>query len=300
MLIKKLISSLRRSQRKKRVISEILSRDQVHTSTVNIHRIDRRNIGDYFSAPHHYFPELENTALDIFDYKHEDQERTSQFIEKISNSSLIVGGGGLLNRGGFRRQMKLFEDLASGGKKVVFWGVGHNDKSPRNFGKVKNYNIDISKFELAGTRDYSFSNKWVPCVSCMHPLFDKEYKEDREIGLVFHKDTLRKPAILKKFEDFPSTSNTTDLKSLLEFIGSSETVITDSYHAMYWSILLNKKVVTIPNSSKFFDFKYDPVFSSFDSCIADVKKAKKYQGVLEECREINRAFAEKVFNSLNI
>lgn len=300
MPINKLISSIKRSRRKKKVIRTILSRPQKNQSAINIHRVDTRNIGDYYSAPHHYFEQLKDTSVDIFDYKKDNPPVNQAFIEKVSSNAIIVGGGGLLNRGGFRRQMELFENLTSKGKKIVLWGVGHNEKDKKTFGRKLHYDVDISKFGLAGTRDYSMPGEYVPCVSCLNPIFNRTYTSKQEIGVVFHKDTLKKPRITSKFKEFPSTSNTTDLESLIAFIGSSETIITDSYHAMYWSMLLEKKVVVIPNSSKFFDFQYKPVISTFDDCINDSKKAQQYSGVLEECRSINRNFATKAFDYLNI
>ena len=300
MPVNKILSSIKRTRRKKRVIREILNRPQRNEGVINIHRIDTRNIGDYYSAPHHYFKALHGTSVDIFDYKSENPEVTGNFIEKITENAVIVGGGGLLNRGGFRRQMKLFEDLSRKGKKVVLWGVGHNAKDPATFGKPIKYNVDIGVFGMAGTRDQSMPGDYVPCVSCMHGIFDQKYEPTQEIGVVFHKDTLRRPRITKKFSHLATSSNTTDLDSLIAFIGASETVITDSYHTMYWSMLLGRKVVAIPNSSKFFDFGHKPVFSDFDSCLQDVTKAYPYEGVLEECRTINREFAARAFDYLNL
>ena len=139
---------------------------------------------------------------------------------------------------------------------------------------------------------------YVPCVSCMHSVFDEKYDETEEIGIVFHKDTVGKK-ITEQFKHLPCTSNTTDLESLIQFIGKHETIITNSYHAMYWSMLLNKKVAVIPNSSKFYDFKYKPVFTSFEDSLKDAKNAKRQTGVLEECRQLNLAFYEKTANYLN-
>ena len=79
-----------------------------------------------------------------------------------------------------------------------------------------------------------------------------------------------------------------------------KTIVTDSYHAMYWSMLLGKKVVVVPNSSKFFDFKYHPVYSSFQDFESQLYKTQSYSGVLAECREVNLKFADKVFDYLNI
>lgn len=298
--IKKIISSIKRSQRKRQVVKTILSNTIENTPVINVHSIKTSNAGDYFSGPHHYFDALQNTALDIHDYSDHDKKITENFIERTSKHSLIIGGGGLLNRGGFQRQMKLFESLSEKGKKNVLWGVGHNAKDPKTYGKINNYNVDVSKFGLVGTRDFSMPGEWVPCVSCLHSIFDKTHKQTHEIGVVFHLETSKKPEIVKQFEHIPSTSNISDFEKLIGFIGSSEKIITDSYHAMYWSMLLGKKVVVVPNSSKFYDFKYQPVFSDFENALNSFSKAKIYSGLLEECRAINLEFGEKVFDYLDM
>lgn len=300
MPLHKIINSIKRSKRKRSVIKRILKSKQKNENISNIHRLETKNIGDYYCAPHHYFKELQNTGLDIFDYQDQDDEVRSNFIENVCNNSLVIGGGGLLNRGGFRRQMKLFESLTDTSKKIVLWGVGHNEKDPKTYDKVKNYDIDLNKFKIAGTRDKNMPGDYVPCVSCLHSLFDQKYTETQEIGVIFHHETARKDEIVNVFKDYPSTSNTTNLEEVIKFIGSSKHLITDSYHAMYWGILLKKKVVVIPNSSKFYDFHKKPIFSSFEDAVEDTKKAMAYSGVLEECREINRNFANKAFNYLNL
>ncbi len=298
--MKNILSSLKRKHIKSRTLKTILNNEQKNNSVVNLHRIDKNNVGDFYCAPHLYFDVLKDKALDIFDYKVDDRNVTNNFIEKISNNSLIIGGGGLLNRSGFSKQMELFEKLTEKNKKIVLWGLGHNRKDHFTFNKKVDYNIDISKFGLVGTRDYSMPGEYVPCVSCMHSIFDNDYSSVQETGIIFHKDTLKKNNLLKRLENYPTSSNTTNLEEMVGFIGKSETIVTDSYHAMYWSLLLNKKVIAIPNSSKFYDFKYKPVFSSFDNFEDDIKKGQSYSGILEECREINHKFADKAFNYLNL
>lgn len=297
-LIKRL-TYFQRAKRKKQVIDRIAQCDSFENQDiVNIHRIDVNNVGDYFCAPHHYFDRLKGKALDIYDYKKPDLSVTENFVEKVISDALIIGGGGLLNRSSFENQMKLFENIAQKGKKTVIWGAGHNEKDPKNFGKVRSYNVDLSKFGLVGVRDYNMGQQWVPCVSCLHPLLDTKTPVTNEIGLVFHKKTLKNKAVLEKFKDYPSTSNTTDIHTIINFIASTETIITDSYHAMYWAMLMEKKVVVFPNSSKFYSFKYQPVFSDIKNFKTDLSKAQSYSGILEECREINHNFAEKVFDYL--
>ncbi|WP_424494503.1 polysaccharide pyruvyl transferase family protein [Salinimicrobium sp. GXAS 041] len=298
--LKRIATSPSRSVNKATVLKKAATKKQCNYDVVNIHRIDSKNVGDFYCAPHLYFKSLHDKKLDIFDYKIPDKKVTENWINTISHNALIIGGGGILNRGSFQKQMKLFESLSYKNKKMVIWGAGHNSKDRKDFGKILNYTIDINRFGLVGTRDYKASNTWVPCVSCLNPVFNEVYNSSQEIGVIFHKKTMKNKSITSKFKDFPTTSNTTNLESLIEFIGNSETIITDSYHAMYWAILLEKKVVVIPNSSKFFDFKYQPIFSRFETCIEDVKKARTYSGVLEECKEINLKFAQKAFEYLEI
>lgn len=295
--VKNLLTSPARSLKKREVRDGIINTPQKNRNTANIYRIDIDNVGDYYSSPKNYFKELGEIEVDIFDFK---KTYSNNIGEVISNNALVIGGGGLLNRNSFELQMKTFEQLKSKGKKTVLWGVGHNSKRKREYFKLQEYNVDLDNFGLSGTRDYSLSKNWVPCVSCLNSVFDKEYNTTKEIGVVLHKSTFKNSQIPLIFQGFPVISNTEDLEKFVDFIGSSDTIVTDSYHAMYWGILLNKKVVVVPNSSKFFDFKYPPVISTYKSCIKDAQKAQIYTGVLEECRELNKKFAEQVFNYLNL
>ncbi|MGL3000611.1 polysaccharide pyruvyl transferase family protein [Flavobacterium sp. RSSB_23] len=297
MAISSIFSSLQKTISSKIVLNTIARNSQENNGIVNIHRIDEKNIGDYYCAPHHYFDQLKE-SLDIFDYKSLNPAIKQNYIDSISQNSLVIGGGGLLNRGSFDKQMHLFEKLSQKNKKMVLWGLGHNEKNPKAFGKVTKYNIDTQKFGLVGVRDYDMKEEWVPCASCLHPILDTKSEVINEIGLIFHKKTLNNPKVLGKFKNYPSTSNTTSLEDIISFIAKTDTVVTDSYHAMYWSMLMNKKVVVFPNSSKFFTFKYQPVFSSIDTFKLDCKKAQNYSGILEECRDINLKFSEKAFDYL--
>jgi len=297
MLLQKFKNSLLKSISKRSVIKQIASKDQHNKGILNIHRIDPNNVGDLFSSPNHYFEKIDQ-KLDIYDYKTLDSFAKENFISKICDNSLIIGGGGLLNRPSFERQMKLFETLAQKGKKTVLWGVGHNEKNKNTFGKVTHYNVDTSKFGLVGVRDYDMKELWVPCASCLHPILDTKASVENEIGLIFHQKTMSNKSIQNKLKDFPSISNSSSLEIMIDFIAKTDTIVTDSYHAMYWAILMEKKVVVTPISSKFFSFKYNPVFSSFDNFPQDIKKTQRYLGVLDECRQINTDFSEKVFDYL--
>lgn len=294
-----MFKGLRRSFRKRQTLRKIRNRQQHNRAVINVHCSNTVNTGDIYCAPHQYFDQLKGTEQDILTYKSEDYEELDHFIQNISDNTLIIGGGGLLNRNAFAKQLRTFEFLTGGTKKMVLWGVGHNNQHEKYFNHITDYNIDVEAFQIAGTRDYSMPGEFVPCVSCLHPIFDRQFDITQETGVVFHKDILGNSEIISKFKDYPTAANNMELEELIPFIGGSEKIITNSYHVMYWSMLLGRKVAVVPNSSKFYDFKYSPVITTFDEALNDIKKADIYDGVLEECREINHNFAEKVFDYLN-
>lgn len=297
MLIQKIKNSILKSFSKRAVHKKIATSNQRNSGVVNVHRLDINNVGDYYCGPNHYFEKI-NQALDIFESKTLDLPTKENFIDTICANSLIIGGGGLLNRPSFEKQMKLFESLGEKGKKTVLWGLGHNEKSKKTYGKVTDYNIDTSKFGLVGVRDYNMKELWVPCASCLNPILDTKAAVENEIGLIFHHRSMANKSLQNQFKDFPFITNSSSIEIMIDFIAKTDTIVTDSYHAMYWSILMEKKVVVIPISSKFYSFKYNPVFSSYENFKSDLNKAERYSGVLDECREINIDFSEKVFDYL--
>ena len=302
MAIKNIISSylpvLSSSKRKAIIANTVLNTTQTNNGVVNIHRYDKGNVGDFYCAPHQYFDQLSNTHLDISGFRSKRKTITDNWTKEVSTKSIIIGGGGLLNIRHFELQMKLFEELCSKGKKIVIWGPGHNDIYNN---QPSSYNINTNAFGLVGTRDYSANTNWVPCVSCLHPIFDTKYDTKQDVGIIFGKKTVKNnKKLVNQLKNYPSTSNITSLEEMVSFIGKTNTIVTDSYHAMYWSLLLGKKVLAVPTTSKFYDFKYQPVITTFDNFENDLNKAESYTGLLEECREINMKFADKAFDYLNI
>ena len=287
-------------KRKQWVVGQVLNKSQYNKDVINIHRYDPNNVGDFYCAPHNYFEELQGKVLDINGIRKVSKKDRINWVEEVSQKSLIIGGGGLLNLPHFDLQMKLFEALGDKGKKTVLWGPGHNDTNRDKFGKTVDYNVDLNKFGMVGVRDYSHKTHWVPCVSCLHPIFDRSFEETQEVGVLFGKKSSKNDALQKKLEHYPTSSNTTNLEDMVSFIGRSSTLVTDSYHAMYWGILMGKKTLAVPTTSKFFDFKYPTVITSYHAFENDLKKATNHTGVLEECREINHNFAKKVFDYLNL
>ena len=250
--------------------------------TFEVHRKVKDNVGDAFCNPSRYFNfenllsgELVNSAF------------------KVNNQNLIVGGGGLIHKSFQNHIQRLINEQP---KHTVLWGIGHNfGRKHVHKSKEKVYYPDwIYNANLIGIRDWikNYENLYLPCVSCMHPAFDKSYSVTHDVGFFIH-------AFKSKFTPTTEhfiTNKTLDFDKTIEFIGSVDTLVTDSYHGAYWGQLLGKDVRHVNWSVKFDHFKYPA--TSIDG-IADWKRhSPKYppQFFLEECRNYNINFYNKVLD----
>jgi len=243
--------------------SKIIIRKNVNR--INIIRNVIDNIGDYMSSPFRNF-NINGEIYDIYN------------INTIQNNinQVVVGGGGLFHPC-FKDEMnKIFR---RDNYKIILWGCGLNEH-----GKISSsYDINmLKKCTLIGIRDYGVGLPWVPCSSCMHFAFDQKYSILNKIVIYEHKcfpisNTL----------PYPRMNNTSNFIDVINFLGTAEYIITSSYHGVYWSTLLNKKVFCKPFSSKFFYLKYKPIF------IENYKingEPDNFPNALIECRKANKAF----------
>lgn len=285
------------------------------TQLINYHVPDPTNIGDLLSSPLKYFdfPGFNGHIRDI----------RSIDSNNVEDTHIIIGGGGLL----FERFRSHFDHIngAKTGKQIV-WGVGqqrYETATPKpNLFDYKSY---ISQSHLVSIRDDGMDYPWVPCASCMHPAFDKPRTPKHEYVVFSH----------KKFQiNIPNsprmTNENTDFETVLDFLGSGHAILTSSFHGAYWGILLGRKVLAFPFSSKFFTLRHKPALypvnqwqsasrklSSFGKVLYASKKkedaytcetrewkqylnnAKVYPESLAECRERNHWFYHRVMDSLN-
>ena len=249
---------------------------------INVHRCDIHNIGDWFSTPVFYFDPLrEVDRLDIW---------TTDFTPELLEDKIVVlGGGGLFGNVDFEARLQQIIDAHP--RDLIAWGPGHN----RHDGSSIDYPDYLDQFSLLGLRDYNVQGStWVPCSSCMHSAFSREYPVTRHIVVYEHKDhRLDIPG-------YPKMDNRQEhLAEVAAFLGSAEVVITSTYHGAYWATLLNKKVVVVnPFSTKFLGLRHQPVFAETEHFKEVLGDAKNFPNALGECRDANRAFAVRVFNRI--
>ena len=163
--------------------------------------------------------------------------------------------------------------------------------------------MDYSGFGLVGCRDYGYDHvtgfEWVPCASCMHPAFDRDYEVTRDF-VFFGNDGM------KGFEAFVPDmgladdammfNRKTSVDDVAAVLGSADTVVTSSFHGVDWATLLGKRVVAIATSTKFYGLKHPVPFCSAPDWKRYLQLAVRHTGVLEECRAANTDFSAKVID----
>lgn len=211
------------------------------------------NVGDANCAPIQYF-DLPGEHIDLLETGHK--------------ADLAIFGGGAISGRAARYQ--------SGGRKV-FWGGGHTVR-----GAWGNHHLthNTGGFELYGTRDFGHGI-WVPCASCMSPLFNKPKAPSQDIVFYGH-------AELSPMGD--KNNNLMDFEAVINHLASGETVVTSSYHGMYWALLLGRRVVVKPFGAKFFGLPYKMQF--VEEYMGQIGFA--HPAALDECRAANIDFYEKV------
>lgn len=252
--------------------------DKQRAPTIHfIHVCEPRNPGDMLSYPYLYFKSyfkhfncMIHTTKDI------------KFESIKANDVVILASGGCFEcLDSFQDSINRLLDMCDN---VISWGCGHNAHQ----GRPVYWGIDFDKFRLLSVRDWQFpGQKYVPCVSCMLDLLDNKYDIKRKIGIVEH-------------QDFPidlegeKINHKVGINAIIDFIGSSEIIITNTYHCAYWAMCMDKKVILYkPFSTKFNHFKHPPVVYSGD-LEKDIQEAQIYPGFLQECREINLSFFASV------
>lgn len=262
-----------------------------------INRLDYNNVGDWNCSPlsyyYDYFKQFNIIRHDI-DFINYNE------IEK--EDVVIFGGSGLFDvTTSFNNAITRVLNLCD---TVIGWSCGFNTHNGRWFQGDNFPKIDFSKFRLLGIRDYDHPSgiEYLPCPSSLaFEIFQgHEFKIKRKIGFIGHKDLLGENFF---FDD--ALTNNENINRVAEYILSSEAIVTNSYHCAYWTMLLGKKAIVLNKFSTKFDyFKYKPEFVEVDKnesresienkLNGAFKRAKVYENLFDEAKDLNNRFFEKV------
>lgn len=242
-----------------------------------IHRIDEENRGDILCCPIRYFPNLFKIPF----IKHDIYNIDFNQINK--DDIVILGGGGLFDC--LPEWNNAINHLLDINHNTISWSCGFN-----NYHNCDLTDINFSKFKILTVRDYLNPNglPFLPCVSCMLPDLQEVFVPSRKVGVLEHKDNN-----IPDF-DYPRINNKATMREIFSFIGSSEVIITNTYHGCYWATLMGKKVVLYNKfSTKFNYLRYSPVQYSGD-IEYDIDRANRYFNALSETRYETIFFANKL------
>lgn len=179
------------------------------------------------------------------------------------------------------------------------WGIGQNSSNNID-AKYETLKIPkpLSRFNLVGLRDFSpqSSFNWVPCASCMHPALRKNYEIKNDVIWFEHKKQLIKDFGTDAIPRFINSGN--NVEQTIELLGSSNIILTNSYHGAYWGTLLKKRVIVVSSWSTKFNFmKHRPAFMDKKESWRDaVERSQIFHDALDECVSVT----EKFWNQIKI
>lgn len=251
------------------------------------------NIGDRYTAPALYLP-LPGSP-----------RPGPRAVEELQSAALNDGDDVVAGGGGFVRHHAL-DQVARRARRLVVWGMGdnvHDDKPDPGF-------APLPENALVGVRDWPpliAGNpeprmvQWAPCASCLHPAFDVYREQKPSVAVVVYQHY--EHALPTDTTGLPLTTNGRWrlLKDVLRFLSYGETVVTNSYHGMYWATLLGRRVIAYPLSTRHRRFRYPaPLLEAGDPWRKGVPWTAAYPEALAECRKATRDFGRLVWEFFGI
>ena len=243
------------------------------------HRQHRGNAGDFYCNPSRYFDDFFAKTLPV---QHQLNPRYQ--TDDIKDNIVVIGGGGLIHHSFTDNIIEIIKQQPA---KLIVWGIGTN----YDVNKDRGYPEWIDEADMLGLRDYRAGvGEYLPCVTCMHPAFDSQYRIRYDKVYYLHagkeKPNVGAPILTNKAKD---------IYNIIRFLASGETVVTTSYHGAYWAMLLGRNVQVVPWSTKFTTFKNPPVMlESINEVSNDTMSIPS--NYLEECRDLNKRFYDKFKN----
>ncbi len=213
--------------------------DKATPTTYFMHHHDRKNRGDVISGPYHYFKF--NDSQKISWDENIIGDKPTNFT---TGDSLIIGGGIF-----FMQNKPRLNKMIKSAKSVIAWGIGMDVR--------QDLQALVSQFTLLGIRERGsplIDDKkvfYVPCASCMHPVFDgmMDFKNGTEFGeenFALHLNGgFNKSKLLRAFGNMRHTTTVDDDNDIFVNLANAKCIVTNSYHGAYWGSLMGKKVVCI-------------------------------------------------------
>ena len=230
-----------------------------------------RNIGDRVATPARWF-----------DF---GPAPVQNLGETLPPCDIAIFGGGQI----YSHVLDALIHRSAAARHCVAWGIGLHSINRQTL----RYDIFEAGLSLIGCRDTGIpGTRYVPCASCMARAFDQPPTPEHEVVLYLHG---HKSAALQKPAGIPTRTNLEgNFAEALRFIASGETVVSNSFHGTYWAMLMGRRTLCLPFSSKFHGFARMPALADPADWQSALRSAHSLPGYLNECRAANRAFHAEV------
>lgn len=203
--------------------------------------------------------------------------------------TIIIGGGEIFGAVERRAKSGTLERF----KNTVVWGIG----VPQGPGAEERISFVSERVTHFSTRDYKWRSQFnfVPCASCLSLDFDNLPDPKRDVVVYLHRKKT-------EYQYFKETShpvawnNVSSMKEAIDFLASGETIVTNSYHGVYWGQLIGRKVLCIPYSKKFATLQDVPAIAMAAEWDKSLHFATAATSRLDEYRDINLRFMDRALN----
>lgn len=237
------------------------------------HLRNTENTGDRYCCPYDYFDWPDASVEDI-------RNKSDDYTVGVYGGGKIFGG------------LSEYEGvIQSPGSTHIAWGVG----TLQRFLISRRYSRARRLMDLVGSRDYGDRHfPWVPCVSCMSEGFDDPSAPEHDVVFYYHGGKTDSQGITIP-DDMPRLGNDRgNLDEALSFIASGRTVVSNSYHGVYWGLLMKRRVLCIPFSYKFSAFRKPPAYAKPQDWLNKLDTAVAHPDLLSLCRDRTLEFKAEV------
>ena len=226
-------------------------------------------------SPYDHFPKMAERTVAI------------DLAEPTPKTNAVIFGGGKIV-GGLSKCLG-DEDFAA--RDRIAWGVSTVQSSRISL----KYWRAFRTLTLVGTRDWGDERfDFAPCSTCMSPHFDRLQTEQHDVVLYLHHWKSAGQGVIRPDGIPVRENNDPSFKDVISFLASGRTVVSNSYHGVFWGLLLGKRVLSLPFSNKFSNYRIQPGVGDPKSWTDDLHKARGSDEMIGLCREASATFAKKV------
>lgn len=238
------------------------------------HLRDTQNVGDRSCSPFDYLDWGDATASDLRD------DDTPEYDIGIYGGGKIFGG--LSSYQGVRRRK---------GATNIAWGVG----TVQTFRFSPRYRKARKLMDLVGSRDYGDNRyRYAPCPSCLAPFFDAPPAPVHEVVFYAHAGKTGGMKMTAPPGMPVLTNECDDLDTALRFIASGATVVSNSYHGVYWALLMGRRTLCVPFSNKFNNYRQAPHYAKPKDWVSELPNAIARPEMLGLVRAATDRFHQQV------